>query len=214
MTDLTNTLWMAQRDAEAVGKVIGGLRVLCAEGRDLWFISEDGAPRWIASGSLGLTLEGITVDDAMMIPFADIKAYERDSGDPCVAFEVKGKEAMFAPAAANKDNGFIKDVADFLNNDWMEDDDVFLSDLDGSAGSRDRDRGAEIGVRRPENTTKTPVHPVTLDPGDELVVRGEAMRLGSVTWAQRDSDGDGNRFLHVVMDDGRYRRISLGDFGR
>lgn len=212
MDDYTETLWNAQRNAEAVGKVVTGLGVLCTRSEYLWLIVKDQSPDRIATKDISIGMGGIHIGGRLLVPFINVREYESNHGEPCVAFEMEGKEAIFAPADAPEDQCFIQVVDRFLKTAWFQDDMVYLSDLNGSVGSPTKDK--PVNVRR--HTQYIEAHPDTnvRIPEDELVVRGEIMTFGEITWAQRDEDGDGNRYLHIVMNDGRYRLISFGDLSR
>ena len=121
-----------------------------------------------------------------------------------------GKEAIIAPATAPDDDIFVKEVSFLLSRDWYETDDVYLHSLDGYVG---QDTDPEVSLQRPKEMLPDNPDPVLI-PDDQLIIRGEVMRLGDISWMERESDGDGNRYGHIIMKDGRYRCICFGDLSR
>lgn len=212
MEDIVGALCGAQNGAEALGRVIAGVGVLATRYEELWLIVEGQSPDRVRSADIGLSLGGITICGRLLVPFCDVKAWERDCGEPCIAFEMSGKEAIVAPATAPDDDQFVTEIQRFIENDWYTEDTVYLSSLDGPAGSRPAAaaEGYVIDMVRPEHLPAG--RPLIGE--DTLRVLGEEMRLGDITWAERETDGDGNRYLHIVMADGRYRRVSAGDLSR
>lgn len=213
MTDIVGALWTAQNDADALGRVLRGLGALAAHSDQLWLIVEGHAPRRVATKDIGLTLNCITIAGQTLAALVDIRGMDRSSGEPCVSFEIAGKEAMFAPAEPPADDQFVIEAGRFLDSDWCEDDIVYLSSLDGPLGDRSRsEKLDQLGIMVMRHMDNAPGGPIIGN--DILRVLGEDMRLADMTWFERETDGDGNRYAHIVMKDGRYRRISLGDLGR
>lgn len=213
MEDIVLALWKAQNSSSAVGKVITGLGVLCTRYDELWLIVEGQGADRVKASDIGISLGGIIIGGRLLVPFCDVKPLERDSGEPCVSFEMSGKEAMFAPAMAPDDDRYIKEVDFLLNRDWYDGDHVYIHDLDGSCARRSEMKDGEdevVLLRRSD----LEIPEKGLLPTDILRILGEDMRLGEITWMERENDGDGNRYGHIVMMDGRYRRIAFGDLGR
>lgn len=212
MEDMAAVLWTAQMDTDAIGRVIQGLGVLTTRYEDLWLIVEDSQPDPIKSKDIGINLGGITIGGRLLVPFCNVKRWDLDSGEPCVAFDMAGKMALFAPATAPEDDQFVREMEFLLTRDWCSSDIIYLSNLDGPCGDRNthgKTPDSEITV------LWEPVREATdLQRTDTVQVLGESLRLDEITWMERETDGDGNRYGHIVMTDGRYRRIALGDLGR
>jgi len=214
MDDVVGALWSVKNGASGLGPVIAGIGMLAARYEELWLIVEGHGPDRIKSTDIGFSLGGITVGGRLLVPFCDVKAWERDAGEAGVAFEMSGREAVIAPATPPADGHFGPEVMKFLTNDRYSDDIIYLSSLDGPCG--DRDGCAE---RQEEDVylLRTPGQDPSAEtslPTDILRVLGEDFTIGEITWAEREDDGDGNRYLNLVMSDGRYRRIAAGDLGR
>lgn len=211
MDDVVAALWSAQNDTGALGRVIMGLGVLTTRYEELWMIREGHQPNRVKSKDIGITLGSLTIGGHILAPLCNIKGADRDSGEPCVYFEMVGQETVFVPATAPDDDRFIKELDRFLSNDWYDSDTIYLSDLDGAVGNRDND---DLVLHRPEALRAEHPDAKVLIPEDEIRIFGDTMRLADIVWFERESDGDGNRFGHIFMTDGRYRRISFGDLGR
>lgn len=212
MEDIVSAMWSAQNNTGALGKVIAGLNVLCTRYETLWLIVEGKQPDLVKAKDVGLSLGGITIGGRLLVPFSNVKPWDLDCGEPCVSFEMAGEMAMFAPAQAPDDDRFAKNVERFLSNDWYHGDIVYLSDLAGPVGKREGNK--PIDLRRHKSLIDAHPDMTVRILEDELVVHGEVMVLGDITWFDAEQDGDGNRYAHLVLKDGRYRRLALGDLGR
>jgi len=215
MSDIATAMWSGIRESEALGKLMRGLAVLARTQTELWMIVEGREPRRFAVSSLGFSLEGMSIDGEMAIPFATVSAYEGRDGEPCICFETDGAAAIIAPAAPPGTDEFMKDAVAMLRSDWYDLDTVYLSDLNGSLGRHKTPEGeSEVQLRRPTAVAQAAPDMDAPHPDDEMVILGEVMRLGDLTWMERDTDGDGNRYGHIVLSDGRYRRVTFGDLSR
>lgn len=211
MPDALTDLWSTHRDAETVGRIVKGLSALAADGhRSFWLIVQGGASRRFGAEEIRITLEGIDLAGTMLT-YGEIEAWGRQIDGPCIHFQISGKQAIIAPATAAAHDGFRRAVSRFFTEDWYDADNVYLGDLDHGLASGSGDE-VRISILRPDEAP--PAEDGLPAPDEVLVVFDEHLRLGDMTWAELDTDGDGNRHLHLVMSDGRYRRICCGDLSR
>lgn len=211
MPDKITNLWCAHREAEAVGNMIRGISLLVADGHEnLWLIVEGQEPKRFTPAQVAISLNGIDIADTT-VGYDAITPWDRYVDGPCVNFRIGDKEAVIAPADAATHDEFLVEVDRLLSKDWYDGDDVYLSDLDGDVGTGPMD-GKDVGLWRADGVVAP--EGVRLLPDDVLIVLGERMRLGDMSWVERDQDGDGNRYAHIVMTDGRYRRVCFGDLSR
>lgn len=194
MKTLDQALSSAHNEAPHAGVVIAGLRALrerCSE--VLVIASRKADPLRIASSAISCDLDGLLLEGAPWVRFESIRAWERDSGDACVCWEHEGIRTVVAPARAIDLHQIARDLCRFVENGF-EDDFVHLSDLDGPVGSRlQQDLSIRDGILR---------------------VNSENIPLENVAWTRHEHDGDGNLHCHIVLDDGRYRIVSVGDLSR
>lgn len=211
MPDKITNLWSSGRENEAIGHLIRGVSLLAADGHEnLWLIVEGEEPKRFTPAEVGISLKGVDIAGTIL-GYDGLTPWDGYVDGPCVSFRIGDKDALIAPADAASHNEFLTEIDRLLSNDWYNGDDVYLSDLDGSVGTGPMD-GKDVGLWR-DDSVNAP-DDIRFLPDDVLIVLGERMRLGDMSWVERDQDGDGNRYAHVVMNDGRYRRICFGDLSR
>ena len=191
--DIKTKLWAATRAAEHVGFLVRGLAVLKETGGEFLLISGEHPAERLDASTLEVRFEGVFAHGRRIIAFDDrLSSWESDRGEPCISWEDEGVRSLIAPGTALDPDDIARTVATFADKGPMPGDQVWMGDLNRSLGSGDQ---------------------LLLVDG-VLTARGETFALTDMTWAQADSDGDGNEFLHIVMKDGRYREIAIGDLTR
>lgn len=194
MEDIKSALAVATGPGEHVGRLIAGLAVLREACGEVLLIVEGEDAQRIATDGLGVSFRSITRNDRPLVPFEGLEEWWNRSGSPCVAFATGGRQALFAPAKALDAEDIATTVRRFADGWSPGSEIVYLSDLDRSLGASGED-GLEV-----------------VD--DVLHVLGAELPIADMAWAEAEGDGDGNDYLHIVMTDGRYRRVALGDLGR
>lgn len=211
MPDKTTNLWNAHLQNEGIGHLIRGVSLLAADGHEnLWLIVEGEEPKRFTPSQVAISLKGLDIAGTAF-GYDVITPWNGYVDGPCVSFRIGDKEAVIAPADAATHDEFLVEIDRLLSNDWHDGDDVYLSDLDGSVGTGPMD-GKDVGLWRADGVVAP--EGTRFLPDDVLIVLGERMRLGDMSWVERDQDGDGNRYAYIVMTDGRYRRICFGDLSR
>lgn len=207
MQDPTIQIQSTARDYRGVGLVIGGLVALKAMSAELLVLLPKETIR-VRSADLRVTDAGIGTDDRLLVPFAGTDVWDRHYEGPCVNFTMDGVgECLIAPATRPAGMDVGAEVKRFFDR-CSQDDDFFLYDLDGCLPN---------GPEQPEDkmvVMRSAPDKDVVDDGDAIIVLGSRLPVADMTWAEMDSDGDGNYYLHVVMSDGRYRRVCAGDFSR
>ena len=193
MEDVKIILERAMREGEPVGRLIAGLAVLRETCREIVLIVEGEEPLRIATDALGVSFGSITLHGRPLIPFDRLSGWDRPSGSPCIAFSVDGRDAIIAPGRALDARDIARTVERFAGDRGPGSDTVYVNGLDWAGGRAGRELTLADGV---------------------LTALGEALPVADMAWADAEADGDGNDHLHVVMADGRYRRIAVGDLGR
>lgn len=193
MSSIKSDIESEMRAGAHIGRVITGLAVMRETCRKVLLIVEGEDSQMLETDALGVSFRSITYKDRPLIAFAGLDEWWHSSGSPCIAFVTQGKQAVFAPAHALDAPDILQTVTRYVQTWHPDTETVYLSDLNGGLGGGDDALSITDGVLR---------------------ARGEDLAIDQMTWAEVDLDGDGNSHLHVMLTDGRYRRVSLGDLGR
>lgn len=209
MKDAAYAIYAAGQRYRSIGPLIGGVMVLRTMA-DALFVFLPGETLTVASADIVVTETGIMADGRLVLPFDGAGPWDRYGGPDgtCVSFTLDGgTDGLIAPATrpADMDPGLA--VKRFFE-ECSQDDDVFLQDIGAYVPDGD-DRPEERMV-----VLRKSAHYDRYCDDDILIVRGHRLPIAGMAWAEFETDGDGNRHLHVVMADGRYRRIGAGDFSR
>jgi len=209
MKDAAHEIYAAGQRCRSIGPLIGGVVALKSMADEL-FVFLPGETLKVASGDVNVTEAGIDAAGRLVVPFDGAGPWDKYGGPDgtCVSFTLgDGPDGLIAPATrpADMDPGLA--VKRFFE-DCSQDDDVFLQDI-----------GAYVpdGDDRPEErlyVMRRSAHYDRYGDDDVLIVRGHRLPLVDMTWAESETDGSGNRHLHLVMADGRYLRVGAGDFSR
>jgi len=207
MQNATMLVYASGQQYRSIGEIVGGLVCLKTMSEELFVILPGESVR-ARSSEVRVSDTGIVVQGRDMIPFEGTTSWERHHGNACVNFTLAGgDEGIIAPAVRPVGMDVAGEVSSFFRN-ASQDDDIFLMDL----GSYIAD-----GTECPDHkmaVLRSAADKEVYDDEDVLIVNGNRIPLADITWAEMDKDGDGNRHLHLVLADGRYRRVSAGDFSR
>ena len=207
MQNATMLVYASGQQYRSVGEIIGGLVSLKTMSEELFVILPGEFVR-ARSSEVRVSDTGIVVQGRDMIPFEGTTCWERHHGNACVNFTLGGgDEGIIAPAVRPAGMDVAGEVSNFFRNASREDD-IFLADLGEHLADGEECPGHKMAVLRSAPDKEG------YDDDDVLVVNGNRFPLVDITWAEMDQDGDGNRYLHLVLADGRYRRVSAGDFSR
>jgi hypothetical protein len=203
MKEIVDNMWRTQNRGVDYGHVIMGLGLL-KKLDELWLIREDHEPLKIKTEDLTLDFEGIKVGEEIYFKFEDMEEWGSYLSQPCVSWEIAYKKIMFAPAKASDIESVVMEMDSFLEKRW--DDNIYVSDIARPL----------TAIEGHEDKIFATLHPETnkLGPESKVTIEGHEIVLKEVTWIEDEEDGDSNRFLHVVLENGTYRRICFGDLGR
>lgn len=209
MKDAAHEIYAAGQRCRSIGPIIGGLVALKSMTEEV-FVFLPGETLRAVSAEVTVTETGIAAAGRLIVPFDGAGPWDRYGGPDgtCVSFTLgDGTDGLIAPATRPADMDVGRAVKRFFD-DCCSDDDVFLQDVSSHLPDGD-DRPEErmLVMRKAAN-------PDRYGDDDVLIVRGHRLPLAGMTWADSETDGDGNRHLHVVMADGRYLRVGAGDFSR
>lgn len=207
MQTATSRLYDEARAYSGVGTIIGGLVAIKTMAKDLFVIMPQELIR-VGSSDIRATEEGIVIGDRVVIPYAGTDVWDRQYDGTCVNLTMDGiGECLIAPATRPEGMTPGNEVKLFFDR-CSQEDNIFLQDLDTYVPDGPDSPREKMLLMRSERDK------AAVDDDDVLIVLGNRLPIGEMTWAEMDSDDDGNYYLHVVMSDGRYRRVSAGDFSR
>jgi len=210
MTDAASAVYASGQEYRSIGEIIGGLVALKALSEEL-FVVLPGELIRARSSEVRICETGVVVQGRDVVPFAGTTTWDGRHGNGCVNFTIaegsRHREGIIAPATRPKGMDVGREVTAFFRS-CDSHDQFWLYDIDGHVcdGDEHRDRKMVMMTDVPGKEA--------YDDGDAMIVLGNRLVLAEMTWAEMDTDGDGNRYLHVVMDDGRYRRVCAGEFDR
>ena len=205
--DASSRIYATSMSFRAVGEIIGALAALKRMSKDVFIITPGKSVR---TPSCNLTIDdwSIMAGGMPVVPFEGTTTWETDAGSTCVNFTLMdGSDGLIAPAERPAGMDITKEIKVFFQNIY-NDDDVFFYDIEKSIPPEDDYEGDKVSMRA------GPAGGANFSDDDLLIVMGHEIQLGSIVWAERTADGDGNRYLHLVTDDGRYLRVCVGDFSR
>lgn len=209
MTDAAYEIYAAGLRYRSIGTLIGGLVALKSLADEL-FVFLPAETLRIASADMTLTEAGIVGAGRMIVPFDGARPWERYGGPDgtSVSFTLSdGTDGLIAPAT-RPDGMDVGRIVKLFVDECRSDDQIFLQDVAGYVPSSSDHPDERL------NATWRSGDAERYGDDDVLTVLGNRIPLGGMTWAESETDSDGNRHLHVVMADGRYRRIGAGDFSR
>ncbi len=209
-TDATTAVYASAQEYRSAGEIIGGLVALKVLSEELFVILPGELIR-TRSSDVRVSETGIVVQGRDVIPFAGTTTWEGYSGNACVNFTItagdREREGIIAPATRPADMDVGREITRFFRS-CDQGDHFHVYDLDGRVPDGDDTPESKLFIRADAPGKSG------YDDGDAMVVLGNRLPLAEMTWAEIDEDGDGNRYLHLVMTDGRYRRICAGEFDR
>lgn len=202
MRDIIHKMWGFHNRNIKCGDIIRGLGLLRSAG-ELWLIQENKNPVKLKAEDIMLDFDGIKAGDAFF-DFDSMEELSAFQSYPSVCWESDNEKVLFAPANPSDLDYVISEMNGFIEKWWA--DYIYINDLQKSLSSIE-DQEGKIFVTKDPSTDQ-------LGPDSEVNFQGHKIILKEVTWIEQDEDGDGNRYLHIVLENGTYRRICFGDLSR